>query len=497
MKLSALIFACLCWSAHALQLPGPQGGGGLNTPSSASVASMPWVRWFKADAITPVGDGTAISSWLDSGGSGDPAVQATGGNQPIYKIGGNGINGVPTVRFSGGQWMRTAAGGAALGGATTPWYMAAVFKLSDVTQYGHPICWGDDGGTGTRRAILNNVAAGVIQFNGKGSDVIPNGEGTISNGTVYFAEVSFDGTFLYFSLNGTLKIVSEPNGALGLLTSSSGAPITLGANNGASENLFGDVAEIFLLGSSITRDQQTSLRAYIAAKYGMSMNAPKSLITSQGKSSLVGELSGMTFDGPTHFGTYDAIKTSTNQNNQFDTPATHSFRGMFAADSSGMTGDHSFQANSAGNVGSVWQKNVAGFSAWRYFNAAGSETGTMGIANSSSPGPFKQTAIGNLFIEAYGDGTFSFIQTASALNSGGSTVRYQVNHAGNVIWYDGSAAVGTVTRTEFPNGVVQYTGLSTTTINALTAAEGMTVYDNTLHVWKFYNGTVWKTITTN
>jgi hypothetical protein len=39
--------------------------------------------------------------------------------------------------------------------------------------------------------------------------------------------------------------------------------------------------------------------------------------------------------------------------------------------------------------------------------------------------------------------------------------------------------------------------LTTSEINALTPTEGQVVYDKTLHVMKFYNGTTWKTITTD
>lgn len=39
---------------------------------------------------------------------------------------------------------------------------------------------------------------------------------------------------------------------------------------------------------------------------------------------------------------------------------------------------------------------------------------------------------------------------------------------------------------------------TTTEINALTSMpEGTMIYDETLHVFKFWNGSVWKTITTN
>ena len=39
--------------------------------------------------------------------------------------------------------------------------------------------------------------------------------------------------------------------------------------------------------------------------------------------------------------------------------------------------------------------------------------------------------------------------------------------------------------------------LTTSQINALTPEEGTFVYDITLHVFKFYNGSTWKTVTTD
>jgi hypothetical protein len=54
-----------------------------------------------------------------------------------------------------------------------------------------------------------------------------------------------------------------------------------------------------------------------------------------------------------------------------------------------------------------------------------------------------------------------------------------------------SAAVPTLTGVAIPQ-------MSTTTINAISVhAEGLLVYDITLHVLKFWNGSAWKTITTN
>jgi hypothetical protein len=57
------------------------------------------LRWYKPDPIG-VSDGAALPSWPDSSPANDPAVQATGANQPIYHATG-GPNNKPHVTFDG------------------------------------------------------------------------------------------------------------------------------------------------------------------------------------------------------------------------------------------------------------------------------------------------------------------------------------------------------------------------------------------------------------
>jgi hypothetical protein len=94
-------------------------------------------------------------------------------------------------------------------------------------------------------------------------------------------------------------------------------------------------------------------------------------------------------------------------------------------------------------------------------------TGTVTLPTTTSIGAVSATEIG------YVDGVTSSIQT-------------QLNNTSEL-----AAAIPTLTGVAIPQ-------LSTTSINAIsTPAEGLLVYDVTLHVMKFYNGTSWKTITTN
>lgn len=111
--------------------------GAVSALFTASAAELPQLanlvaRW-SADAITPVADGTAISSWTDSVG-GYTATQATGIRQPLYKVGT--LGGKPSLLFNG-SWMdagRPAAVAAALDGTERTVFI--VFKTNGTTSNG-------------------------------------------------------------------------------------------------------------------------------------------------------------------------------------------------------------------------------------------------------------------------------------------------------------------------------------------------------------------------
>lgn len=65
-------------------------------PDQISVAPS---AWFKADAITGLANGAAVTSWLDSSGNSKTATQATANQKPLYVTGA--LNSLPVVRFDG------------------------------------------------------------------------------------------------------------------------------------------------------------------------------------------------------------------------------------------------------------------------------------------------------------------------------------------------------------------------------------------------------------
>jgi hypothetical protein len=103
-------------------------------------------------------------------------------------------------------------------------------------------------------------------------------------------------------------------------------------------------------------------------------------------------------------------------------------------------------------------------------------------------------------------GTATKLQTAILLNGVSTDFSSNVNVPSNItpgtannvmtsngsVWYSKTP----MDTTSVTNGIPM-PQLTTTQINALSPVEGQTVYDITLHVMKFWNGSVWKTITTN
>lgn len=95
------------------------GQGNFVVPSPNLAALSPdnfagLILWLKADAgayhdagVTLATNGQAVQQWNDQSGNGRNVAQATGGKQPLYVTGVH--NGLPVIRFSGGQCLIVAA----------------------------------------------------------------------------------------------------------------------------------------------------------------------------------------------------------------------------------------------------------------------------------------------------------------------------------------------------------------------------------------------------
>ncbi len=72
-------------------------GESLNSPE-VSVTPPVVAAWFKADAITGLGNGASVAIWSDSSGHGYTAIQTILSQRPTYVTGA--LNGLPAVNFN-------------------------------------------------------------------------------------------------------------------------------------------------------------------------------------------------------------------------------------------------------------------------------------------------------------------------------------------------------------------------------------------------------------
>ena len=131
-------------TAVATDLWGAQGtsSAAAITVDAAVPPSSGMMLWLKADAITGVNNGGAVSTWPDSSGLGNNATQTTQADQPTFVTGD--LNGEPAVRFTSAdaQFMNIAAG---FNGAMNTLTEIAVLKAPHVyALFQTEPYWGDN-----------------------------------------------------------------------------------------------------------------------------------------------------------------------------------------------------------------------------------------------------------------------------------------------------------------------------------------------------------------
>ena len=110
---------------------------GADLPFIESDAS-PWtpalqpgrVLWLQADQLSGLLDGDLLRAWPDASGLSAPyALQANAANQPRYRV--DQLNGKPTVRFGGDDWLTVAS---QLGIRAQPFTQFALWKPGGTAQ---------------------------------------------------------------------------------------------------------------------------------------------------------------------------------------------------------------------------------------------------------------------------------------------------------------------------------------------------------------------------
>ncbi len=105
--------------SRILSVPYPNGF----SPSDISGLEL----WLKADAITGLNDGDAVTTWSDSSGNGYDATQSVAGQKPLYKTAIQ--NSLPAVRFDATNDVLKTQADATL----KPFSVFAVIKVADLS----------------------------------------------------------------------------------------------------------------------------------------------------------------------------------------------------------------------------------------------------------------------------------------------------------------------------------------------------------------------------
>ncbi len=229
----------------------------------ASIAGMQ--LWLKADSLTSKSNGDPVSSWTDSSGNDNNAVQADSGRYPTYAA--NAINGQPSVRFNGtsqGLIVPTNSGLDAVNGF-------AVFIVSKANTSGANQVL-------VYKGVLdygNNYNYRIIewtdgnQYGGLGS---PSGEifypfGTTNPGNYQLLSSYWNGNNLKAYVNGNLA----GSAAAAVTGQTYPNDLQIGYSNVGNNYFFnGDISEIIIYNSVITDAQRQEVEAYLQAKYGIS-----------------------------------------------------------------------------------------------------------------------------------------------------------------------------------------------------------------------------------
>jgi len=207
--------------------------------------------WLKADAILGHSDGAAVSVWGDASGTGNHAAQSTLASQPTYVA--SGINGLPSVRFDGNDFLTSVAS------FTNPY---SIFSVSQM-----------EGSQSFRMVTSQDVNWLMGNWGGKQSVMHANGwveytPGPAADTQPHLYAASGDGSKTTFLHNGQVLAWNAAGTApIGRLQ--------LGAwGTGGTEASKGDVSEVIVYDRVLTASEQAAVHGYLAGKYGLTLYGP-------------------------------------------------------------------------------------------------------------------------------------------------------------------------------------------------------------------------------
>ena len=250
-------------------------GEGTNS-AQASASTSPLMVWFKADALTNLNSGAAVSVWPDLTGNGYNAIQPLSVNSPTFVAGA--INGLPAVRFNSTN-------------STYLWFYRPVqddFTMIFVYQSSQGIGTGTDfyGGAGlVNGEVSGSVSDFGISLNANGQILAGTGnpDVTVHSGTGFANGLPHVVTFKRTKSSGLLDLYVDGTlvAANTAGTQSLTAPnqLVLGAQGTLNNYLSGDIAELQIYNTALSDTDRTGQERALKCKYSLTGGAAPSALT--------------------------------------------------------------------------------------------------------------------------------------------------------------------------------------------------------------------------
>jgi len=295
-------------------------GAGTN---SSQVAAAPFIiaAWFKADAITGLTNGASVSTWADSSGNTNNAVQTASVQQPAYVT--NAMNGLPVVRFNSAKSNYLAFNRPVQDDFT-------MFIIYQSTQTGQ--------GTGTSffngAGLVNGDQSGAqndfgASLNGNGLVIAGTGnpDTSIISSSGYNDGMPHIVTFKRTESTGELVLYLDGNqvatGTGGTQSLTAPPQLVLGAVPGGGAFLTGDIAEVKIFNVALDDSDRIAEENSLIHKWGIRAPPPPTGLTAAAGNNQVQ----LTWNNSSSAVYYD-LKRATNSAGPFTviaSPGTNSF----------------------------------------------------------------------------------------------------------------------------------------------------------------------------
>jgi len=226
------------------------------------------------EATNPLGNGTlpannsSLSTWVDSSKSGNHFAQATGGNQPTFKLAQ--VNGRPAIQFvSANPSSMTATSTNLPTGANARTFIHVVKYTTVATQqyllvYGNHSSVGNlyslgnyNGGSGSQRSFVDSESRFII-----GNTALTTSPTKIIN--IYSGGNISTSTMSVNNTNQTLTVTSN-----GVLNTAAGTTLKIGDRDDISVPFNGMICAIYAFSGVLTGIPLAQMNNYILNIWGV------------------------------------------------------------------------------------------------------------------------------------------------------------------------------------------------------------------------------------